>query len=148
MAKVSLLPAALLVALGFAPITGFAQEAAPEVAAGTDAAAASGAHPRGGQMGFARSPMIRLDFGAGRTISVTCGQTDITACVGAITPLAEKLAATPVAGPGKGHDGKGWKDRKAHHGKAHGKDRKDGRPQDREGRKPGADAPKDAPKAD
>ncbi|WP_112311534.1 hypothetical protein [Pseudogemmobacter bohemicus] len=150
MARLSLLPALLVPALltgalALAPMPGLAQDA-PEA----EAAAPHGPATRG-----AKSPMIRLDFGAGRTISVQCGETAIVACVEAITPLAEKLAATPASGPGKDRDhsegcnhGKG-NDKVPGKDKEHGKDKGEDHEKDhRKGEgKPGAGGEHDKPRA-
>lgn len=158
MAGLKLLPAALAGALALMPLSAFSQEATgPAPAQNADQGAGPGS---GHGARFARAPMIRLDFGAGRTISVQCGETAIAACVEAITPLAEKLAATPAAGPGKDRDhakGRGGEHHKAH-GKDRGKDRekggagfkrdKSGQGQDRPAAAPDAPAevtPPDAP---
>ncbi|SEC49891.1 hypothetical protein [Rhodobacter sp. 24-YEA-8] len=160
MAGLKLLPAALAAALALMPLSAFSQEtAAPSPGQNADQGAGPGTgHGHGAGARFARSPMIRLDFGAGRTISVQCGETAIAACVEAITPLAEKLAATPAAGPGKDRDhakGRGGEHHKAH-GKDRGKDRekggavfrhdKSGQGHDRPAAAP--DAPAEAPPVD
>ncbi|NPD14205.1 hypothetical protein HOY34_03205 [Xinfangfangia sp. D13-10-4-6] len=124
-----LIPALFVAALGLMPVPLFAQ-AAPEAAEDARPDSPAGHPPARGGMpggvhggmhgampGGARGPMIRLDFGGGRTISVNCGDTAIEACVQAISPLTDKLAATPVRedrnGPHKGkkdhHDRKGDK---------------------------------------
>lgn len=146
MAVFKLLPVALAGALALMPLSGFAQEAAtPAPGQSAEQGAGQGKGMRG-----ARSPMIRLDFGAGRTISVQCGETAIAACVEAITPLAEKLAATPAAGPGKergnGHEkGHGKEGRK---GKDEGRDRREGRDQGKDRPAAAPDAPAEAPPVD
>ncbi len=128
MAGMSLRFVALATALAMLPVAGFAQEAA-RGAAESRADGARGDGMRGG-----RGPVIRLDFGAGREIAVQCGDTAIAACVEAITPLAEKLAATPAVEHGKGPG----------HEKAHGKgkDRRDKDKRDKDRRDEGRDKDK------
>ncbi|MFE3837994.1 hypothetical protein [Pseudogemmobacter sonorensis] len=41
---------------------------------------------------------LKLDFGAGRSVSIDCGETAIEACIAAAAPLIEKVAdSDPVA---------------------------------------------------
>ncbi len=141
MVKSAFLPAALAAAMMLVPLTGYAQDSA--ATAETEAMvpdAGNGAGPHAGRPGFARGPVIRLDFGAGHKVSVACGETAIEACAEAIRPLAEKVAATAEAagkpghggkdGPGhknkggKGKDHKGNEHKARGHGEKH-KDRKD-----------------------
>lgn len=103
MAKPLILPAAIAAALAFTALPALAQETAP--AAETTAQA-----PR------ARAAAIRLDFGAGRSVHVMCGQTDLAACAEAVAPLVEKVASTPAVEPAKD----GAKGKAKHHKKGMG----------------------------
>lgn len=60
---------------------------------------------------------FKVDFGAGRSVRIDCGTTEIAACLTAAMPVIDKVAAAPPVDSGMmgkhhgKHDraGKGWK---------------------------------------
>lgn len=120
MAKNLILPAAVVAAFALSALPLIAQEApaAPPAAKAAEA-------------GF------KVDFGAGRSVRIDCGATDISACLTAAQPVIDKVAATPPVEMGKFHGKDGGKHDRGDWRKKGNGDRGEGRGEGG----PGMDAP-------
>ena len=129
MARPLMIPAALIAALAFGSLPVLAQDTAPA----TDTAAPMAKRVKPAE--------IRLDFGAGRKVGISCGEATIEACIASAMPLIEKVAATPPVEHAKGMMGqhRGW-GKKGDKGPG-----RDGGPKGEGRDMPGADAPPPPP---